>query len=190
MWCYRCGLHSTFFKEGTVLIKPTTKHVHRQSDAETMSQTTVPLSVCWALLRSAREALKSGERTFLPCPHPGKGRALTKMLITPSHHKWTQHQSTIVCTSGICQLFLNKQKHNWSSAISTNCANIFPHPTHTTTPQHQGAITVPRERICHNPGGGGARLPLQTCKTRDLPSQGTRSHFWVSVPRGSHKFGF
>lgn len=102
-----------FFKEGgTVLIKPTTKHVHRQSDAETMSQTTVPLSVCWALLRSAREALKSGERTFLPGPHPGKGRAVRKMLITPSHHKWTQHQSTIVCTSGICQLFPNKLKHN------------------------------------------------------------------------------
>lgn len=47
--------HSMFFKEGeTVLMKPTTKHVHRQPDAETMSQTTVPLSVCWALLRSAR----------------------------------------------------------------------------------------------------------------------------------------
>lgn len=60
------------FKEETVLIKPTTKHVHRQSDAETMSQTTVPLSVCWALLCSAREALKFGEWT-LTVPITEKG---------------------------------------------------------------------------------------------------------------------
>lgn len=73
--------HSTFFKEGkTVLMKPTTKHVYRQPDAETMSQTTVPLSVCWALMRSARGF--EMWRVDLNRPYPRKGEAVTKMLIT------------------------------------------------------------------------------------------------------------